>query len=949
MVEERDKCDNRTRYSKNHYEGKRKDVPARRDDVDTCPEELSSQKPRDNIKACLLSSLKPQSVADRGRSISRERKSSNFERSPLVLCDLAKKNKILSPEMHSKNSKPNSKFIVSTSSEESSSSARTMDDSEVIGTVTVDKPVVPSGRDVGLHAAIEIGQFFRYPENVDVAKKFLRCLPYQWKRSMDIRDDIDIAYYNGTGAEVVEEGFLYYLNQVVYGLSIPLTFFQKGVMNALKSCPGQLNGNVFEMMRVCEALNQKWRDGGIARQFVADDILKYYKFKYVKDRKSGYLFSDSVMPKFFDFESAGRPWCDHLVMVREPNPKGAADTSSLFDIVSREGTELNKLLGALGIRREKRLNSIVEKLQQAHQNRAMVTSGSVYDDIMEIPVCVAGTSSSLVRRPRVKRTVPPYEQTTPVQTPQVGTEGVDADLSIAWKSAAEVLKVAAADHSEYEAEKASLAEQLKEQTALCEQLQKEKVIGDVDLAITGKYSEIIFPEDDAFLVAEQSPTPPVADDMTKEEVVRLRGKMSEMEKALSRARDSINRTLQVHNKLEYEIRLYKSNFDNTFKELFKLQCRYGKIKIDRDEVLRKESDRFALLQKSLKDKRFVDESDKLECQRSLLSLTLYFEAEVQSEGGLKEAYLELLTERGIVPDPARVKFLAQEARNRHSIEAQRCSARGGRQRAKRIIFFNIKKEDRRVQAQLENDLRHAHDELELCKDHNARLEMEKVECNKLLQSSDKRTTLLEARLLNTQKCLQMSQSRLKKYLTPKRGKRVRKTDHERQIDDATAFDGGELERVENEFRSYILSCGKDVDVENDKVENMWFAKGNEGGGASTSKLGAEEFEDEEFKDLCIVVCNLFFWAEDNEQDELVVLSASNKELSTMLQQCLLVVENTTLSNSKQESEMLELQSRLNAVTVELSCKDAEILTANNEAELWKESLKKKKLETMAAN
>ncbi|KAF6140371.1 hypothetical protein GIB67_005296 [Kingdonia uniflora] len=57
----------------------------------------------------------------------------------------------------------------------------------------------------------------------------------------------------------------------------------------------------------------------------------------------------------------------------------------------------------------------------------------------------------------------------------------------------------------------------------------------------------------------------------------------------------------------------------------------------------------------------------------------------------------------------------------------------------------------------------------------------------------------------------------------------------------------------------------------------------------------------------------------------------------------------TLLNSKLEFDMLELQSQLNALTVELSCKDAEILTTYNEAELWKESLKKKKLETMATN
>ncbi|KAF6138646.1 hypothetical protein GIB67_032540 [Kingdonia uniflora] len=166
----------------------------------------------------------------------------------------------------------------------------------------------------------------------------------------------------------------------------------------------------------------------------------------------------------------------------------------------------------------------------------------------------------------------------------------------------------------------------------------------------------------------------------------------------------------------------------------------------------------------------------------------------------------------------------------------------------------------------------------------------------------------------------MSKSCLKKYLTPKRGKHASNTDHEPQIAGVIAFYGGELERVENGFRRYISSCGKDVEVENDKVENMWFAKGNEGGGASTSKLRAEESEEDEVEDLLPHTWHKTHpqEGEDNEQDELAVLSVSNKELLAKLLQCSLAVENMTLSNSKLESNMLELQSRLNAVTVELS-------------------------------
>ncbi|KAF6141689.1 hypothetical protein GIB67_001241 [Kingdonia uniflora] len=566
--------------------------------------------------------------------------------------------------MRSKNLKPSSKFVVSASSEESSSSERTMDDSVVIGTMIADNPSVSSGRGVGVHAEDETRQFFKG---------------------------------------------------------------RKGMISLL-----------FEPGRI-------WVE-----------------------------YSPNLFPK------------------EEPKPKVAPDTSSLFDIVSREGSELDKVLGELGIRREKRLNSVVEKVQRAHQN---VNREAVEQEALDL------ATHDLIRLDtQIRSSI--------------------SQLSVAWKSAAEVLKLTAANRAElvqqHDAGKAR--EQFEKDAAATKQevadeakkavdivvAARNKLIqayyawglsrADVGLALAGKYGEIVFPGDDASPVAEQIPTPPVDDDLTKEEVVHFRGKVLEMEKVLSRARDSINRTQQ--------------------------------------------------------DKRFVDESDKLECQRSLLSLTLYFEAEVESERSLKEAYLELLTERDIVSDPARVKFLAQEARNRHSREAQRCSARAGVS----IIWGGVGS---------------LPDELDFC---------------------------------------------------------------------------------------------RDVEVENDKVENMWFAKRDEGWRASNSKSLAEDSEEEEVEELLphtrhqtspqeVVIFNepLQVDVENKENENVASLSASNKKLSARLQQCLLAVKRKTLLNSKLESEMLELQSRLNAVTVELSCKNAEILTANNEFEQWKESLKKKKLETMAAN
>ncbi|KAF6170316.1 hypothetical protein GIB67_043006 [Kingdonia uniflora] len=250
------------------------------------------------------------------------------------------------------------------------------------------------------------------------------------------------------------------------------------------------------MMRVCEVLNQKWRDGGIVRQFAVDDVLKYYKFKYVKVRKSGYLFSDSTRPKFFDFESSGRPWYDHLVMVRgncmqvpgeptleliyknfneKPKAKVVADTSSLFDIVIREGSKLSKVLGELGIRREKRLNSVVEKVQQAHKKRVMAASGSAYADVMEILACALpplGTEGVVddMNMDPLKKQKKEFGKDIRASSKGVNLEAMEQEaldlatrdpirldtqirssisqLSVAWKSAEEVLKLDAANCAE---------------------------------------------------------------------------------------------------------------------------------------------------------------------------------------------------------------------------------------------------------------------------------------------------------------------------------------------------------------------------------------------------------------------------------------------------------------------------------------------------------------------
>ncbi|KAF6141618.1 hypothetical protein GIB67_001170, partial [Kingdonia uniflora] len=479
MAEEKDRRDNRTRYSKNHYEGKRKDVPARRDDADTYPEEPSFQKLRDNIKACLSSSLKPQSAIDRGRSIFRERKSLNFERSPPLLCDLAKKNKVLPSEMRIKNLKPCSKMVVS-SSDDSSSSGRTIDDAKVRGTVTIDMPaVVQSGVNERLEEEVEPGDFFKYPADAvgktfskykkDLAGKWGnyvineglnfktlvrpdgRIEHYQvpsldqWKRNMDIGDDVEISYYNGTGVEVVEEGG----------------------NECSGCCPAQLNGNVFEMMRVCETLNKKWRGGNSVRQFVADDVLKYYKLKYMKGGKIGYLYSDSARLKFFNFESAGRPWCDHLVMVRGNCMQVPGEPA--LELLYKNFNERKKALPLL------EQTAIAQTTQAETEVDAAVNMAPPLKKQKQDSRKDIRASSKGVNLKAVEQEVLDLVKRDPIRLDTQIRSSI-SQLSVAWKSSPEVLKVASTDRAEYEAEKAYLAEQLKERTALCEQLQKKKAL-----------------------------------------------------------------------------------------------------------------------------------------------------------------------------------------------------------------------------------------------------------------------------------------------------------------------------------------------------------------------------------------------------------------------------------------------------------------------------------------
>ncbi|KAF6155720.1 hypothetical protein GIB67_007157 [Kingdonia uniflora] len=86
------------------------------------------------------------------------------------------------------------------------------------------------------------------------------------KRDRGIDESISLEYFDGDVRSDLSEGFLCYLSQLEYGLCLPLTNLANGVMNAIGACPIQMNGNMWEVITICDHLNDRWeRENKVAR------------------------------------------------------------------------------------------------------------------------------------------------------------------------------------------------------------------------------------------------------------------------------------------------------------------------------------------------------------------------------------------------------------------------------------------------------------------------------------------------------------------------------------------------------------------------------------------------------------------------------------------------------------------------------------------------------------
>ncbi|KAF6148208.1 hypothetical protein GIB67_011983 [Kingdonia uniflora] len=70
------------------------------------------------------------------------------------------------------------------------------------------------------------------------------------KRDRGIDESISLEYFDGDVRSELSDDFLYYLSLLEYELSLPLTNLAKGVMNAIRACHVQMNGNMWEVITV---------------------------------------------------------------------------------------------------------------------------------------------------------------------------------------------------------------------------------------------------------------------------------------------------------------------------------------------------------------------------------------------------------------------------------------------------------------------------------------------------------------------------------------------------------------------------------------------------------------------------------------------------------------------------------------------------------------------------
>ncbi|KAF6134740.1 hypothetical protein GIB67_002141 [Kingdonia uniflora] len=159
-----------------------------------------------------------------------------------------------------------------------------------------------------------------------------------------------------------------------------------------------------------------------------------------------------------------------------------------------------------------------------------------------------------------------------------------------------------------------------------------------------------------------------------EELNKLRATNEALKKELAKEKNASYAAVLIVACTESQVRKYKELSDDHWRDLCAARLGWAKDKIGRDKVVRKDKSMY------LKFLPFLlggIRQNTPKVTKDLRELTLYLEAGIDSKRGLKEAYLQILENQGIFPDPDNISHMATRARNLHSLKDKEVSARVG--------------------------------------------------------------------------------------------------------------------------------------------------------------------------------------------------------------------------------------------------------------------------------
>ncbi|KAF6139040.1 hypothetical protein GIB67_010766 [Kingdonia uniflora] len=115
--------------------------------------------------------------------------------------------------------------------------------------------------------------------------------------------------------EIPLDRILFHREQIKKGLKLPLRVDQKKLMNFFDVAPGQFNPNVYDLFRVCRAINGRLKARG-EELITVDDLCVYYTPK-MNPQKLGYRYLARFLKRslFYDMVSTGGRYTDEHLLV----------------------------------------------------------------------------------------------------------------------------------------------------------------------------------------------------------------------------------------------------------------------------------------------------------------------------------------------------------------------------------------------------------------------------------------------------------------------------------------------------------------------------------------------------------------------------------------------------------------------------------------------------------